>query len=100
MENFNQDYKRYERAKIRVKEIKGFYVHLFMYICVMAFLAFINLKYSPDHLWFYWPMLGWGIGVFFNGLKAYDFTFMSKDWEERKIREYMDNEKKNQNKYE
>ncbi len=100
MENFNEEYKRYERAKERVKEIKDFYSHLFTYICVISFLGFINLKYSPDHLWFYWPMLGWGIGLLFHGLKAFDFTFMSKNWEEKKIREYMEDEKKNQNKFE
>lgn len=100
MENLNEEYKRYERAKERVKDIKEFYTHLFTYICVISFLVFINLKYSPEHLWFYWPMLGWGIGLLFHGLKALDVTFMSKNWEEKKIREYMEDEKKNQNKFE
>jgi len=100
MENFNEEYKRYERARERVKEIKDFYSHLVTYICVMAFLVFINFKYTPEHLWFYWPMLGWGIGLLFHGLKAYDITFMSKNWEDKKIREFMEDEKNNQNKFE
>ena len=29
----------------------------------------INLLSSPGHWWFYWPMLGWGIG-----LAAHDFA--------------------------
>jgi hypothetical protein len=100
MEEFNDDYKRYERAKERVKEIKDFYSHLITYIAVISFLVFINLKFSPRHLWFYWPMLGWGLGVLFHGLRAFDFTFMSKEWEEKKIREFMNEEKKSNTKFE
>lgn len=99
MENFNNN-QQYERAKERVKEIKEFYSHLISFICVNGFLVFINLKYSEDHLWFYWPMLGWGIGLLFHGLKAFDFPLMSKDWEEKKIREFMDQEKNNKSKFE
>lgn len=99
MEN-NQEYERYLKAKEQVKEIKDFYSHLIVYVCVIGFLAFINFKYSPEHIWFYWPMLGWGIGLFFHGLKAYDVTILGKNWEEKKIREFMEEDKKKQNKYE
>lgn len=100
MENREEEYKRYEQAKKQVKEIKDFYSHLITYICVISFLVFINLKYTPNHLWFYWPMLGWGVGLLFHGLRAFDFTFMSRGWEEKKIREFMEEEKKNNSKFE
>lgn len=36
---------------------------------------------------------GWGIGLAFHAVKAYKINPMfDKDWEERKIREYMDEE--------
>lgn len=99
MENFNEEYQRYERAKKQVEEIKGFYGNLVAFIVVNAFLIFINLKYSPEYLWFLWCVFGWGIGVVFHGFKAFNYTpFLGKDWEARKMKEFMDQEK--QNKYE
>ena len=91
MEEPIQEYERYQQAKKRVDKIKGFYGNLFFYLVVNLFLLFINLKYSPEELWFYWPMLGWGIGVLFHGMRAFNYTpFLGKDWEQRKIKELMD----------
>ncbi len=99
MESNNQEYERYQRAQKQVEEIKGFYGHLVSFVSVMLFLLFINLKYSPQYLWFFWPFLGWGIGLLFHGLKAFNYTpFLGKDWEQRKIKEFMNQE--NQSKYE
>ncbi len=38
---------KYEKAKKRVEEIKGFYSHLFVYIAVNIVLVIINLVTSP-----------------------------------------------------
>jgi hypothetical protein len=94
MENTNQEYERYQAARKKVKEIKGFYANLVSYILVISFLTFINLKYTPEHLWFYWPMLGWGIGLLFHGFGVFNLVpFFGNDWEEKKIKELMDKEK-------
>jgi len=99
MEQFNDEYERYQRAKKQVEEIKGFYGNLVAYIVVNLFMIFINLKYSPEYLWFFWPLLGWGIGVVFHGMKAFNYTpFLGKDWEQKKLKEFMEQEK--QKKYE
>ncbi len=99
MEKFNEEYERYLRAKKQVDEIKGFYVNLTAYIVVNIFMMIINLKYSPEYLWFFWPLLGWGIGVVFHGMKAFNYSpFLGKDWEQRKLKEFMEQEK--QKKYE
>jgi 2TM domain len=96
MEPDYQEYERYQRAKKQVEQIKGFYGGLISYVVVNIFLVFINLKYSPEYLWFFWPMLGWGIGVVFHGIKAFNYTpFLGKDWEERKLKEFMDQENQN-----
>ena len=93
MESNYQNEERYNKAKKRVEEIKGFYGNLTAYIVVNIGLLAINLLTSPDHLWFYWPMIGWGIGVAIHGMKVYNYMpFLGKDWEERKIREFMDKE--------
>ncbi len=100
MENSNSEYERYQKAKKQVNEIKGFYGHLTSYVIVLAILIYINLKYTPEYLWFIWTMFGWGIGLFFHAVRVFDwFPFLNKDWEERKIKQFMD-EEKNKSKFE
>jgi hypothetical protein len=94
MENKYQEEERYYEAKKRVEEIKGFYGNLMSYIVVNIGLLILNLVTSPKYLWFFWPMLGWGIGVLFHGMKVFNFMpFLGKDWEEQKIKQFMDIEK-------
>ncbi|MGI9653442.1 2TM domain-containing protein [Chryseobacterium sp. RLHN22] len=85
----------YERAKKRVKEIKGFYGNLISYCVVIPFLVVLNLITSPKNLWFYWPMLGWGIGVASHGLSVFAIGI---NWEEKKIREILEKENRNHGK--
>jgi hypothetical protein len=85
----------YESAKKRVEELKSFYSHLFVYLAVNAGLFLLNILTSPRHLWFYWPLIGWGIGLAIHGLSVFGTQrLLGKDWEERKIREIMDKENK------
>jgi hypothetical protein len=92
MESEGKD--RYDRAKKRVEEIKGFYTHAIVYILVNAFLIILNLMTSPGQYWFQWPLLGWGIGLFFHGLSVFVFgRFLGPEWEEKKIRQIMDRTK-------
>ncbi|AXT60312.1 histidine kinase [Aquimarina sp. AD10] len=99
MRNFEEQ-KRYERAKDRVIEIKKFYNNLISYILIIGFLAGVNYYSSGenwDHPWFLWAALGWGIGLTIHAIKAFRVNPMfNKDWEERKIRKYMEEEQDNQ----
>lgn len=91
---YNKYDDRYLEAKKSVENIKGFYGNLISYIVVNLFLLIINLVYSPEHLWFYWPLLWWGLGVVIHGLKVFNaFPVFAKDWQEKKIKELMDKEK-------
>ena len=76
----------YEKAVKRVKEIKGFYGNLISYCIIIPFLVILNLMTSPRELWFYWPMLGWGIGLLAHGMNVFA---IGKNWEEKKIQEIM-----------
>ncbi|WBV59303.1 2TM domain-containing protein [Chryseobacterium camelliae] len=84
----------YEKAQKRVKEIKSFYANLFSYAIVITFLVILNLITSPKHLWFYWPMLGWGIGVAAHGISVFS---IGRTWEEKKIREILEKEDQHKN---
>jgi len=80
---------RYEEARKRVEELKGFYVHLCVYVIINAFLFFLNQLTSPGQYWFYWPLLGWGVGVALHALTTFGGVW-GKSWEERKIKEIME----------
>lgn len=84
----------YEKAQKRVKEIKGFYSNLFSYVIVITFLAILNLITSPKHLWFYWPMLGWGIGIAAHAISVFS---IGRTWEEKKIREILEKQDQHKN---
>ena len=64
----------YERAKHRVAVKPGFYVHLIIYIAVSILLVIVNLSAPPEYLWFGWPILGWGTGLFFHALGVFVFS--------------------------
>ena len=84
---------RYFKAKKRVDEIKGFYGSLIAYIVVNTGLMVINLVTSPEYLWFLWSLGWWGLGVLIHGLKVFNYMpFFNKDWEERKIKEFIEKE--------
>jgi len=88
--NFLQE-QAYIKAKKRVKDIKGFYSHLAVYCFVIPFIIFINLKFSPQFHWFWFSTLGWGLGLFFHWVKVFGLNALGlgKNWEERKIKEFM-----------
>ncbi|PIF43798.1 2TM domain-containing protein [Chryseobacterium sp. 52] len=84
----------YEKARKRVKELKSFYANLISYCTIIPFLIIINLLTSPKNLWFYFPMLGWGVGVASHAFQVFG---VSESWKEKKIREIMDKQKKRNN---
>ncbi len=59
------------RAERRADAKLGLRAHLIVYVVVNIGLAAINLMTSPDQLWFYWPLLGWGLGLLAHGIAVY-----------------------------
>lgn len=95
MENSNNESK-YIRARERVDELKKFYGNLTSYILVISALAFINY-YTNEfaYMWFLWAAFGWGIGIIFHALHTFDLNpFFGKNWEKRKIEEFMKEDEK------
>ncbi len=87
----------YIRAQKKVKKIIGFYWHLASYVIVNLFLLFLIGK-NTNVFWSFGTFstaIFWGIGLFFHFLGVFGPDFMfGKNWEERKIKEYMDKDKK------
>ncbi len=91
--NNNFENNKYIRAVERVGKIKEFYQNVITYVIMIPVFIFINLRFSPNFHWFWFPMFGWGIGVLFHGLEAYNYSmFLGKNWEDKKIKELMDDE--------
>jgi hypothetical protein len=88
----DQEQQRYARARKRAKELKGFYTHAITYVLVNIGLFVINL-FTGGGWWFYWPLIGWGIGLVVHALSVFAFggTF-GQDWEERKTKQLMERE--------
>lgn len=94
----------YIRAQKRVKDIKGFYTHLIVYISINIFISGIIIYGSMksgvsfgeaiSNFGVYSTPLFWGIGLFFHWFGVFGFKSLGlgKDWEERKIKEYMEKE--------
>ena len=83
---------RYRQAQKQVKRIKGFYIHLAVYLMVNALIIFDNVSDGAELFDFenLSVLLCWGIGLLIHGLSVFSSNFfLGKDWEERKIREIM-----------
>ena len=66
----------------RKRELFAFYRHLGIYLVVNAALFLMDTLSSGGH-WFYWPLLGWGIGV---GAHAVNVLFPKESNRERRAR--------------
>lgn len=89
----NKDSLIYKRAKKKAQEIRSFYLNLTCYCTVIPILIFINLYYTPEVYWFQYSMFGWGLGLFFHAMGAFGWSpFLNKDWENRKIKQIMEEE--------
>ncbi len=73
-------------ALAKVRKIRGFYIHLTQYVVVIAVLAVINLVTHPSRLWFFWPAMGWGIGVLAHAAATFEFIpFFGAEWERKQV---------------
>jgi fatty acid desaturase len=86
------DDQEYRRAKRRVKAIKGFYVHVFVFVLVMAILLVVDVVQVANGgvWWVQWPLLGWGAAIVVHAAVVFGLAgWMGPDWEEAKIKELM-----------
>ena len=103
-QSFDNDFRKeeaYLRAKKRVESNAGFYWHLASYIIVNAFLILL-IGFNAGFSGFgpYATAFFWGIGLFFHFIGVFGFNFfLGKNWEQRKMEEFMKKEEENFNKF-
>jgi uncharacterized membrane protein YecN with MAPEG domain len=84
------DAEKLARAKRQVAAIKGFYIHLFVFVIVLLGLLVANLA-TGGPWWVHWVLFGWGIGVVAHAIAVSGRTSKAiADWEKRKTRELME----------
>ncbi|KAB1159635.1 MULTISPECIES: 2TM domain-containing protein [Tenacibaculum] len=92
---------KYIKARKRVEDIKKFYKHLTFYILInlvfIGYRIFKDIDYGStfveaftdisNYKIFFW----WGVILILHGVSVFgkDLLF-NKEWEERKVKEYMD----------
>ena len=93
--SFTSD-EKYNLAYKRFKQIKSFYIHLTVFIIVNSFIILANLSESNYNFSNFWrwetfaTALFWGIGLASHGFWVFGSSlFFGKNWEERKIKEFM-----------
>ena len=100
MEDKELKEQQYLRAKKRVKKVKGFYIHFAVYLAVNAFILLANvLSEGGWQVFWEWQSYStaffWGIGVAFHAFGVFGMDFiLGRSWEERKIKEFMDKDKR------
>ncbi len=63
--DLNEDEKEhiYRQARHRAGAKLSVYIHVVVFVLVMALLTAINLTTTPQTLWIIWPLMGWGLGL-------------------------------------
>ena len=98
-ENSFEEQIRVDKVRKKIKDIKGFYKHLTVYLAVNVFLFIIKaVNLDGNENFFEWGTFStaifWGIGVFFHWYSVFGADIiLGRDWEERKIKEMMEKNK-------
>ncbi|MEO6173652.1 MAG: 2TM domain-containing protein [Flavobacterium circumlabens] len=101
----------YNIAYRKVKKIKGFYSHLKVYVIVNAIIIIssLNRDFVGNHFelrgfqnWeVYSTAFYWGIALAIHAFTVFGpDIFFNKDWEDKKIKKYMEKEVESKNKWE
>ncbi len=104
--NINLELAR-DKALKRIEEIKGFYIHVAIYVVFGLVVMFTSANYisfignigflNEIELlnWIDWRVYGtpiiWGIALIFHALSVFvENPFLGKAWEERQIKKYLE----------
>ena len=79
----------YLRAQKAVQAKRGLYGHALVYAVVNAVL-FVTDYLTPGGPWFYWPLIGWGVGLIINAVVVLTGLTPGREAEERAIQRYLE----------
>jgi transcriptional regulator with XRE-family HTH domain len=69
-----------------VRNLRRFYMHLFKYVVVTLALLAVNLFFTPQNLWVFWVMAGWGLGVLLHASRVFGPSgLLGPEWERQQV---------------
>jgi transcriptional regulator with XRE-family HTH domain len=78
--------KQEEEAFRYVRKLRGFYLHLFRYVVVVLVLLAINLIVSPQRMWVFWVIGGWGLGIALHAFRVFRPDWLlGPQWERQQV---------------
>ena len=82
--------RRRDEARRRVRRKRIFYTVVGIYLSLSLMWLAIDLLDDSSGYWFYWPMLGTGLGVVVTGVVLGGIgELFGSDWERRQIDKYV-----------
>lgn len=80
-----------EEARRYVRALREFWWLLLVAVLVVAACATVNLLTAPGRWWFVWVVFGFGVALAFKAVRLFALrNFLGSEWEERKVREYLE----------
>lgn len=100
METNYKNHINYKAAKKRVSDIKGFYMHLTVYLFINTAIFIVTTRDEGileglTDIGNYTTLFFWGIGLVAHWASVFGANFIfGKEWEDRKIKQLMDQDNK------
>ncbi len=74
----------------QAQRLRGYYLHLLMYLVINAGCIAINLFTNPDQLWFFGALLFWGLGLLVHTLTIFVFDkYFTGEWELAQVEKHL-----------
>ena len=74
----------------RAQRLRGYYLHLLMYLVVNGGCIAINLFTNPNNLWFVGTLLFWGLGLLVHTLTIFVFDkYFTGEWELAQVEKHL-----------
>lgn len=73
----------------KAQDLKQLFSHAVVYVAVNAFLIFVNFMTTPNNIWFYWVLIGWGIGLAFHWLDVMNYNPINEKWAEEEAKKIL-----------
>jgi len=77
---------REEEAFAYVRKLRRLYLHLIRYCLIALALLAVNLMVSPERMWVYWVIGGWGLGLAVHaGCVFKPHRLLGPQWEREQV---------------
>lgn len=81
-------------ARRRMRALRAFFTHLTLYV-IVNFALLVADVFTGGDPWFFYPLLGWGLGLGLHAAQAYELLpWFTQKWEERKVLELMEEQER------